>query len=193
MVIAGPVRHASRVAAVIAVIGVVAGCSAGTPSSPSPTVVTSTATASSLSPSTVSASDAAQQQATAAYLAMWQDVAVVAETSDWQSPRLGQHAAGDALLTISRAMYADHYNGLVTKGRPVDHPRVTSMDPPSAPTTIMISDCGDDSGWLKYRADTGKLADDVPGGHRAIAAEVQRSSDGSWKVTRFAVQPVGTC
>ena len=57
----------------------------------------------------------------------------------------------------------------------------------------MISDCSDASAWLKYRADTGKPADDEPGGKHLIRAEVRLAVDGSWRVTRFAVEGTGSC
>lgn len=172
---------------------VVAGCSSvpssisgGTPrvagSSGAPTPGTA--------PSVVSPADTARQQATAAYLGMWQDMATAATTSDWQSPRIGQHATGDALLVISKSLYTDHLNGVVTKGAPTDSPTVSSVDPPSAPTTVVIDDCGDSSNWLKYR--NGQLFD-TPGGRRSITAEVKKQPDGSWKVTRFAVEALGSC
>ncbi|MFC4463956.1 hypothetical protein ACFPH6_05160 [Streptomyces xiangluensis] len=113
-------------------------------------------------------------------------------TSDWNSPKLAQHATGDALSAISRSMYADHLNGLVTKGEPRNYPKVTSATPAENPTTVMISDCGDSTHWLKYRRDTGKLADEG-GGRRAITAEVTKQVSGSWKVTRFAVEGLGSC
>jgi hypothetical protein len=124
---------------------------------------------------------------------MWHDMAQAATTSDWKSPVLARHATGDALSAISRGMYADHLNGLVTKGAPLNAPRVTSSVPADMPTTVLIRDCGDSSHWLKYRADNGKLADDEPGGRQSISAEVKRQTDGSWKVDRFAVEAVGTC
>ncbi|MGH3851028.1 MAG: hypothetical protein ACRDRT_15255, partial [Pseudonocardiaceae bacterium] len=114
-------------------------------------------------PSAASPVDAVRQRAVAAYLGMWHDVAAVSTTSDWRSPRLADNATGDALSVLSRTMYADHYNGLVSRGQPVNNPQVSSMDPPNAPTTVMISDCGDDSNWLKYHAANGQLADDTPG------------------------------
>ncbi len=137
--------------------------------------------------------DTAKQQAITAYVGMWSDMADAATTSDWQSPKLAQNATGEALQTISRSLYADHYNGLVTKGRPVNHPEVTSVDPLDEPTSITITDCGDSTNWLKYRADNGQPADDVPGGHRHIEALVKKAVDGSWKVTTFAVHEVGSC
>lgn len=137
--------------------------------------------------------DAARRAAIAAYLGMWQDMAAAGRTSDWKSPLLAHHATGDALSTISRGLYADHLNGLVSKGAPKDHPTATSAVPTDSPTTVMISDCGDSTHWLKYRKDTGKLADADPGGRQAITAEVKRQPGGTWKVTRFAVEAVGSC
>ncbi|MBV9143683.1 MAG: hypothetical protein JO115_22660 [Pseudonocardiales bacterium] len=122
---------------------------------------------------------------------MWQDMAAAATTSDWQSPRIRQHATGDALLVISKSLYTDHLNGVVTKGAPTDSPMASSVDSPSAPITVMISDCGDSSNWLKYR--NGQLFDDTPGGRRSITAEVKKQPGGSWKVTRFAVESLGSC
>ncbi|MFE5565062.1 hypothetical protein ACFQ68_08725 [Amycolatopsis japonica] len=140
-----------------------------------------------------SPAEAAKQKATAAYLGMWEDVAAVATTSDWQSPRLANHATGDALSVLSRQMYADHYNGLVTKGKPVNVPVVQSAEPQGMPKTVMIRDCSDASNWLKYRADNGQPADDEPGGKHLINAEVKLAVDGSWRVARFAVEGNGTC
>lgn len=113
-------------------------------------------------------------------------------TSDWNSTKLAQYATGDALSAISRGMYADHLNGLVTKGEPKNDPKVTSATPAANPTTVMISDCGDSTHWLKYRKGNGELADDEPGGRQTIAAEVKKLN-GAWKVTRFAVEAVGSC
>ncbi|MFE0256144.1 hypothetical protein [Streptomyces sp. NPDC059010] len=120
-------------------------------------------------------------------------MADAAETSDWDSSKLGRYATGDALSAISRALYADHLNGLVSKGKPKNHPKVTKIEPPTNPTTVMISDCGDSTHWLRYRKDTGELADDKPDGRRDITAEVKKQNGGGWKVTRFAVWEVGSC
>ena len=173
----------------------VAACSSGTASSPSPGTTQPGAQATSTAaPTTAQApSDAAKQAALAAYRGMWADYATAATTSDWQSPKLGQHATGTALSTISRGLYADHYNGLVSRGAPVLRPIVSSVDPPNNPTKVMITDCGDSTHWLQYRADNGQLADNKPGGHRLINATVQKQTDGSWKVTDFGVHDLGSC
>jgi hypothetical protein len=143
------------------------------------------------SASPVSPADSARQQATAAYAGMWQAMAKAGETADWQSPEPAKYATGDALGVINRSLYTDHLNGVVSKGSPKVNPQVSSVDPQDNPTTVMISDCGDSSNWLKYK--DGRLLNDEPGGRRSITAEVKKQSDGSWKVARFAVEGVGSC
>ncbi|MFE0104488.1 hypothetical protein [Streptomyces sp. NPDC059009] len=137
--------------------------------------------------------DSEKGEATQAYLGMWRSMAEAGVTMDWKSEKLREYAAGDALSAISRGMYADHLNGLVYKGAPKNHPEVTAAKPTARPTTVMISDCGDSTKWLKYRAKDGERADDKPGGRRAITAEVKKQTDGDWRVTRFAVEAVGSC
>lgn len=144
-------------------------------------------------PPSASAADAAEEEALAAYRGMWEDMARAGESSDWRAPYLADHARGAALETITGSLYADHRNGLVTRGEPVLDPEVTSAEPPDEPSTVMVEDCGDSSDWLKYQADTGELAEGETGGRRAITAEVERQADGAWQVTRFAVEGLGSC
>jgi hypothetical protein len=170
---------------------IAAGCSSATSSTPGgatvPAPVPTTITPSPLSPA-----DSARQQATAAYTGMWQQMAKADETADWQAPTLAKYATGDALTEINRSLYTDHVNGLVSTGAPTTHPQVTKVDPPTEPTTVMISDCGNDAQWVKHKAD-GSSYSDPPGGRRSITAEVRKQVDGSWRVTRFAVEGVGSC
>ncbi len=187
-------HHAACVAAVTMAALVLTACGAN-PSGPAP------ATAHSAGPTSIPAApvspaspaDVARRQAIAAYLGMWQDFADAAATSDWWSPKLVQNATGDALSALSRGLYADHYNGLVSRGRPVNNPQVSSVDPADSPTKIVIADCGDSTNWGNYRADNGQPANDGPGGRRQINAIVKKAVDGSWKVTDFGIQPIGTC
>jgi hypothetical protein len=72
------------------------------------------------------------------------------------------------------------------------HPQVTSVSPVAVPTTVMVSDCSDSTNWLRYRAD-GAPFTDSPGGRRVVISTVRLHQDGSWKVTEFAVEPVGSC
>lgn len=117
-----------------------------------------------------------------------------AKTSDWEDPRLGRHATKDALRVITGSLYADKKNGLVTKGAPTNEPKVESVKPESDPPTVMIIDCGDSTKWLKVREKDGKrMSAGAGGGRREIRAEVKLQDDGKWRVTRFAVQGVGSC
>lgn len=178
--------HAPTVVADAATHPVTTSTITASPSSTAPTSASST-------PSTTQPAVSAKAAALATYLAMWRDFATAGHTSNWKSPTLAAHATGDALLQMSRGLYADHYNGLITKGYPVVHPTVTKATPAAAPTTILISDCGDSSHWLQYVAKTGKLAPGELGGRRSITAEVKRLADGTWKVDRFAVEGLGSC
>lgn len=137
------------------------------------------------------ATDQARREAIDAYTAMWEDMAVAARTADYQSPLLAQHAAGKALSILLQGLYTYKRQGLIIKGTPVAHPRVTSMSPSDQPTTADILDCFDDTHWLNYRA-TGGLEDNIPGGHRRVTAVVTRQPAG-WKVMELSVGNEGTC
>lgn len=184
---------ASRVATVAtgAVLCVAAlGACGGTSTPPVPPDATSAAASPSPAPSP---SDAAKAAALDAYRGMWADFVAAGTTSDWQSARLGDHATGLALTNLSRGLYADKRNGLATRGAPKFDPHVASAEPVDVPTKAIVTDCADSSSWLKYRVSDGSPADDATGGRRVINAAVERQSDGSWKVSDFGVQAVGTC
>jgi hypothetical protein len=124
---------------------------------------------------------------------MWREFATAGVTSDWQSAGLGRYATGVALTNLTRALYADRYNGLVTKGEATHDVQVVSAEPADNPTRIVVTDCSDSTTSLKYRADNGQLADNIPGGRRRINGQVDLQNDKSWKVSDFAVREVGTC
>jgi hypothetical protein len=191
-------REVARMIAAAAFV-VVSACSPtsssdSAPASSSPSKASTTSARQSAAPSTaVSPADRAKRDATDAYLNMWRAYAAAGATSDWKAPALGQYATGIALTNLTRGLYADHRNGLVTKGNPVLNPTVSSVDPLDSPTKVIVSDCGDSTNWLKYHADTGQLADAEPGGRHAINAIVEKQPDDSWKVSDVGVQDVGTC
>jgi hypothetical protein len=190
----GPIGLVARSVLVVStVVATVSACGSTAAPSPGPTGSSgSAAPTSTPSRTPATPADRARQAATATYLGMWQQMVAAGTTSDWQSPTFAQYATGDALNTIARSLYGDHLNGVVTKGTPTNNPSVSSVDPQDDPTTVMISDCGNDSGWLKYK-DNGQLLNNTPGGRRKITAEVKRQTDGSWRVSRFAVEGVGSC
>lgn len=168
-------------------------CTPGRPLTPPVSAISGEPSASTAAPPTVSPSEVAEQQATQAYVDMWQSMAFAGETSNWQAPELAEYATGNALTTITRSLYADHFNHVISRGGPVDHPTVSSVDPTGNPTTVRIADCGDSTHWLQYREGTTQLVDGTPGGRRSITAEVMKQPDGSWKVDQFAVEGLGSC
>ena len=177
-----------RVATILGVVAVTS-CSASSTSS-SPPDTTSTSTGTSFAP----LPDLPERKAVDAYLAMWREMAAAGETSNPEAPGLAEHATGDALVVIKNSLAEDNRKSLVTRGNPKSDPQVTNVDRSGGVVTVVkIRDCGDDSAWLKYRRGTNEPADGQGGGRRSILAEVKAQPDGSWRVTRFAVQGVGSC
>jgi hypothetical protein len=105
-----------------------AACSSGNTSSPATSTSVPVAPTSTSGPpsTTVSPAEKAKADAVAAYEGMWQNFVAASGTSDWQSPKLGQYTTGVALTNLSRGLYTDHYNGLVTKGQPTHSVQVSS-------------------------------------------------------------------
>lgn len=193
----GSRRFAVAGSSIVLAVLLVAACSSGSPSD-SAAMSAGQTSAGPTSPSgsrssAATPADVASRQAIAAYLGMWEDMAVAAETSNWQDPRLGRHATGVALTNITRGLYADKANGLITKGQPKNAPKVSSVEPPSGPIKVIIADCGDDSQWQHYRLDNGQPANDGPNGRRQINAVVEKQQDGVWRVTDFGIHEVGSC
>ncbi|WP_239341701.1 hypothetical protein [Frankia sp. CiP3] len=133
----------------------------------------------------------AAQDALTAYRGMWADWVEIARTSDYQNPRLAQHASGRALSVIYQAVYLNKSKGLVSRGEPVLSPKLATPTSGADLDRITMVDCVDTAHWLNYRAD-GQLENDVPGGRRSIQALVL-SQNGIWKVDDLVVQAKGTC
>jgi hypothetical protein len=122
---------------------------------------------------------------------MWADLVTAAQTSDFQSPLLAQHATGEALTLLVQGLARDQLHAIVTRGVAVHHPNITSLTPAGNPTHATISDCFDDTHWVEYMA-SGGLAKNAPGGRRATAAALVRSGS-TWKVSQITVDATGTC
>jgi hypothetical protein len=143
------------------------------------------------SSTSASASPDVRTTAVDVYLAMWADMVEAAKTSDYASPRLADHAAGQALQLLSGALRTAHDKKLVAKGTPRFSPKVTGLTPQVHPVAVSLQDCMDGSDWLNYRLD-GQLQNDVPGGRHRATATVG-FLNGRWVVTRLQIGEVGTC
>jgi hypothetical protein len=129
--------------------------------------------------------------ALAAYRAMWADLVTAARTSNFQSPRLSQHATGQALTLFVQGLARDQLHGIVTRGEPILHPVVTSLSPDRDPARATVTDCFDDTHWREYKT-SGGPAKNAAGGRRDTTAELVRTA-GTWKVTQITVGKTGTC
>jgi len=188
-----PHRRGSAMLAGATLLAALAACTGADPSDPGDVRDSVTSTVTPSPATSASPADIAGEQALAAYVGMWNDMVEAARTSNWQDPELGRYATKDALRVITGSLYADHRSGVITKGRPTYDPEVISVRPQNVPTIVMISDCADSSNALKYRKKDGTRVGDLGGGRRQITAEVKSQDDGKWRVTRFAVQELGSC
>lgn len=133
-----------------------------------------------------------EEAALATYRGMWQAYAKAGLTADPQEPDLARYATGQALSTLTSGLTNLRKDGKVIKGEYRSAPQVVGASPSTAPTTISVQDCLDTTGFLTYKAATGALVNDIPGGNRAVRATVARDGD-VWKVSSFGAQEVGTC
>jgi hypothetical protein len=125
------------------------------------------------------------------YLAMWADMVEAGQTADFQSPKLADHAASQALLLLSGSLRSAHEKNLVIKGQPALTPRAIGVTPASSPVAVSIVDCVDDTQWLNYTQD-GRLQNTTPGGKHRTTATVGLLNR-RWMVTRLQIGEVGTC
>jgi hypothetical protein len=166
------------------------GACGGGSASTSPT--TKPGTAATAAPASAAQTQAAvSSQVIASYRTMWANLVTAAETSDFQSPLLAQHATGDALTLLVQGLARDQLHDIVTRGVTVHHPVVRSLSPATDPTHATVADCFDDTRWIEYTTD-GKRANNTPGGRRATTADLVKTDD-TWKVSQLTIAATGTC
>jgi len=184
--LAASVLARGALAAVIGPLPLICGCTADrTPSPGTPGPARAPA-------SPAGAAQAAARAALAAYTGMWTEMQAAGMTADWKDPRLARYASGQALSTLVGGLHNARDAGIVIKGTIVTHPSAGAASPAGSPDRVMVTDCLDDARWLSYVAATGKLQNNVPGGHRLVEALVTRAA-GQWTVSRLAVHAEGTC
>lgn len=180
------------VAAAAGALVLVGGCSASGGHADKPASSSPRASSSPSPHRSLTAAQAAAQSALAAYDGMWKVMQAAGLTANWKDPKLALYASGSALATLVNGLHNDHDAGLIIKGILVIHPQVISEQPAANPDQVVIRDCTDDSHWLNYVAATGKLQNNVPGGHRLTEAIVTQAG-GQWTVSQLAVHAEGTC
>ena len=164
-----------------------AGCSSGAASGQSTALPDRTMSA----PASTPAAGDPRALARQAYLGMWQAFTTASRTADYQYPSLDRYAAGAALELLTRGLYQNSREGIVTRGQATYDPVVTMTKTPMGTAEADITDCADDSHALAYYK-SGKPAAGEPPGRQRVYAQAQ-PFDGTWKVTTLVVDKVGSC
>jgi hypothetical protein len=172
---------------------VLAGCSSGArtaskPATSAPVPPSSPATSTATRPPTTDARSAVEAAVIAAYRAYWDDVVAVAATADWQSPRLAQHATGQALAETRTFLQGLKAKGLVVRGSVKVDAKVLSLSGSRA----VVYDCNSTSNFLAYDAKTGQLRDKSTGRSNGKTVAMERQS-GSWKLAQVMATEPGRC
>ena len=188
----GHARRAGLLAVLTGTLLAACGCSASTPARTPGRTASGTAGTVTASASPSSPAQAAARLALAAYTGMWKEMQAAGVTADWTDPRLASYASGQALSILVTGLRDARDKGIVIKGTIVTHPRAGSVTPEGRPDRVVVTDCLDDAHWLNYVAATGKLQNNVPGGHRLVQAVVTKAA-GRWTVSQLAVHAEGTC
>ncbi|ROO52718.1 hypothetical protein EDC02_7659 [Micromonospora sp. Llam0] len=127
-----------------------------------------------------------------AYRGMWTVYSDAIRIPDPSYPDLARYAQDDALDVLVKGLASVQDNGLVGQGEVTIAPSVTGADPSSTPPTVTLEDCVDTAKSHLVKKD-GSGYQDTPGGPTRATATVSRLSDGSWKVSSFALFAVGSC
>lgn len=163
-----------RLVVLVVIAAMLSGCQGGGKSAPPETTPTTAVSATQLDSRTT-----AEAAVLSVYRAFWDAVVVAGRTADWQSPRLAEHASGQALQEVR-----DHYRalraaGLVDLGTVELHPKVVDL----GARTATVNDCVDVSRFLRHDAKTLEPRE-TPDLRPDAGVATLTLIDGVWKVTR---------
>ncbi len=162
-----------------------AGCGAdGRSSSATTSTAGNPATSTSQANATSSSQSPAEAAVLAGWEAFWADWIAVSATADYRSPRLAEHATGEALRRLRLQLLSYNREGLVARGKPVrTRTRVLAVDARKA----RVAECLDSSRWQAVDAETGKPSGTPSGKNRQVRAELTRT-EGRWKVSELDIR-----
>jgi len=166
---------------------------AGCTSKPSPKP-TPTPNVSPHAPSPTSSPDARAevQAAVTAYMNLLNAFVAASNAGTDDTTDLARYATGSALEVLANGLADNKAKGEHTQGTPgIDQPRVTEIAPASAPTSVAVTGCVDDTNWQTYNS-SGQVGNSGPSGRRGTSAKIEKR-EGAWKVTSLAIRGVGTC
>lgn len=180
-----------RIAVVLVSIVALAGCTSG-PGVAAPTATSTTLTGGP-TPSVSSNPGRGAASALDAYRGMWKAYVAAIHIPDPAYPDLARFTQGDALKVFVNGLTSVQRDGLVGQGDVTLNPSVAVVNPNATPgPTVEITDCVDTSQSHLVKKD-GSPYQDAPGGRCSAKATVTRLTDGTWKVTSFGLQTVGSC
>jgi hypothetical protein len=168
---------------------VLAACSgdSGAEEAAAPTSTAPGTTVTTTSPTTTTAADPRKAAVLADYRAFWDDMIAVGATANWRSPRLDDHATGNALASAQATYRSLNQRGLVARGTVKVRAKVLSIKG----STATVYDCNSTSKFLAYDAKTGELRDRSSGRSNGKTVTLVRRN-GTWKVAN-SVTEVGKC
>ena len=175
--------------ALIAVLALAAcsGDSGANEAAPSATTTPATSTTAAPTTATTATDDAREAAVLAAYRAFWDDMIAVGATANWRSPRLDDHATGNALASAQATYRSLNQRGLVARGTVKVRAKVLCIKG----STATVYDCNSTSKFLAYDAKTGELRDRSSGRSNGKTVTLVRRK-GTWKVAN-SVTEVGKC
>jgi hypothetical protein len=111
----------------------------------------------------------------------------VGRTANWRSPRIDDHATGQALAEAQATFRSLKSRGLVARGTVKVDAKVLSIKG----GTAVVYDCNSTSNFLAYDAATGELRDKSSGRSNGKTVTMLLRG-GTWKVAK-TVTEVGRC
>jgi hypothetical protein len=175
--------------ALVAVLALAAcsGDSGANEAAPAATTTPATSTTAAPTTTTTAAADAREAAVLANYRAFWDDMIAVGATANWRSPRLDDHATGNALASAQATYRSLHQRGLVARGTVKVRAKVLAIKG----NTATVYDCNSTSNFLAYDAKTGELQGRSSGRSNGKTVTLVRRN-GTWKVAN-SVTEVGKC
>ncbi|MCM0679157.1 hypothetical protein NCC78_31485 [Micromonospora phytophila] len=136
--------------------------------------------------STEADEQAAGKAALAAYAGYLAASRTASGRSDPHHPELSRFLADPLLTRVRLAIREAKEHGAMRTGTLVSDPKVTSVNLDTAPATVEIQDCLDETGYRLVYARDKRLVPGTGGGRHLATATATRYPDGRWLISAGA-------
>lgn len=174
-----PLTGRSAIGLLLLAVLVLAACSGDSGANEAAAPATTMAATTTSAPTTTTVATDQRKAALAAYRAYWADVVAVGKTAAWQSPRLAEHAMGQALQTLRSHFRTMAKLGLIDLGSVKLDPKVTRL----RGRTAVVEDCIDVSRFLLHDAKT-RQPREQPDPQPDHGIATLTLTDDGWKVSK---------